>query len=270
MITAKIIADSTCNGHRITSFVLEYPRFIHAELMTHRVFSRNASSSRAIPFKTALKRIAANPAMPVHWGKNQPGMQAKDEEVDDIFKAEQTWLDGLKLMIDIAQNLSDQSVHKQVVNRLLEPWAHIQVLVTATDYENFFALRCHKDAQPEIQALANKMKAEYVNHTPNMIAPGTWHIPFITEKELMTHPINELLMISTARCARVSYGLNERKEVPLNKEIELYNKLITQIPIHASPCEHQARAIGKSAQSKNFLGWQQYRQFIESNITIDY
>ena len=66
MIKAKIIADSINSKRcRLTSWVLEYPRFIHAEIMIHRVFSRNAASSRAIPTEKIIQNIIDDPAMPV-------------------------------------------------------------------------------------------------------------------------------------------------------------------------------------------------------------
>ena len=90
----KVIADSISeSGKRITTFQLKYPRFIHSEVMTHRVFSRNASSSRAIPVKKMIEQVRNNPAMPIHWGANQSGMQAKNE-LNECFRKEvgRVWL----------------------------------------------------------------------------------------------------------------------------------------------------------------------------------
>ena len=133
-ITAEIVADSISpRGKRITSVKLCYPRFIHAELMTHRVFSRNASSSRAIPVKRMIAYLRSTPAMPVFWGSNQAGMQAGEELAPgDIEACRMVWLAGMQSAIATAQRLMDLGLHKQIANRVLEPWAHINVLVTAT------------------------------------------------------------------------------------------------------------------------------------------
>lgn len=150
-IAAKVICDSFDKrmNTRITSMELEYPRFIHAEFMTHRKFSRNASSSRAIPVAKMIQAVINNPAMPIHWGKNQAGMQAH-EELDDSAKesVERLWLDAKDCAVQVAKEMNDLGAHKQIVNRILEPFTHIHVIVTATDFANFFALRDHEDAQP--------------------------------------------------------------------------------------------------------------------------
>lgn len=133
-ISAKVICDSISpDGIRITTMELEYPRIIHSELMTHRVFSRNSASSRAIPVSKVIELVESNPAMPVHWGKNQPGMQAK-EELDPINKeaVRQLWLEAAKQAISIARVMNDLGAHKQVINRILEPFQHMKVVVTST------------------------------------------------------------------------------------------------------------------------------------------
>ena len=158
-VQARIIADSiNARGTRITTFELEYPRIIHSELLTHRVFSRNAASSRAIPVNTMLDLIEANPAMPSHWGKNQPGMQAQ-EELGELEKeaVKQTWLNACKSAVSYARVMNDIKAHKQVVNRITEPYQHMKVVLTGTDFSNWFWLRYHADADPTIAELANKM-----------------------------------------------------------------------------------------------------------------
>src|SRR5512135_1987029 len=139
MIKAQIICDSMApSGVRLTTFVLTYPRFIHSEFMTHRVFSRNASSSRAIPVKKQIQEIIDNPVIPLAFTKNKAGMQggaALDGEAHD--KAVAAWLEGRDRAVEIANKLADLEVHKQYANRVLEPWAHITVVCTATDFANF-------------------------------------------------------------------------------------------------------------------------------------
>lgn len=266
MITAKIIKDSTYQfgARRIITWVLTYPRFIHAEFMTHRVFSRNAASSRAIPAKKLIEAVITNPAMPVWWGKNQPGMQAKEELTGDSLRIVQTaWLDGRDQAVKIAQELLNQGLHKQVVNRVLEPWCHMTVVATSTDYENFFSLRAHPDAQPEFQELAYKMLEEYNKSVPTEIGFNDWHIPF-DEKMPEGIDVATKLKIATARCARVSY-LTFEGEIDVAKDIELHDRLSTSG--HWSPFEHCAMPF-PGGRSGNFYGWSQYRKtFANENAT---
>jgi len=289
MINATIIKDSVYNGIRVTTFELEYPRFIHSEFMTHRMFSRNAASSRAIPIKTMNENILANPAMPVYWGKNQPGMSAK-EEITDTEIATTIWLEALRSATNASSNLAALGVHKQITNRLAEPFQHIKVIVTATEWSNWYALRTHRDAQPEIQELAVKMFKAHMASTPQEIKPGDWHLPYIHTEYLegkMTYSTNDVLltldeakMISASCCAQVSYRKNDDS---LEKAKMIFDKLICSVPQHASPVEHQCTPmqhnnVGWGEQiwekgithcdrlgqywSGNLKGWIQYRQLI--------
>jgi thymidylate synthase ThyX len=311
MIEANILLDSiNTSGNRLTTWVLTYPRFIHAEIMTHRMFSRNASSSRAIPVKKMLEDVKNNPAMPVYWGKNQAGMQAA-EELDDSVPmtywtsdserianptvlsttltlrgaAKKEWLEARDNAVKYVETMSALGLHKQIANRLLEPWMHITVILTASEYGNFFSLRAHKDAQPEFQALAYMMLEKYNTSTPKELAVGEWHIPFgdkIDEVKLINDSLvkthgdkwwlnldgdvvvqSAKLKIATARCARVSY-LNFEGKDDYNSDIELADRLAASG--HWSPFEHVAKAQWHSGQSGNFKGWEQYRKtFIGEN-----
>jgi thymidylate synthase ThyX len=266
MIRANIILDSvSSSGIRLTTYELTYPRFIHSEFMTHRVFSRNASSSRAIPVKKMLEMIRNEPAMPVHWGQNQPGMQAA-EEIANPEAAKALWLEAAQQACDMAEKMLTCNLHKQVVNRITEPFAHIRVLVTATQWDNFFILRDHKDAQPEIRALAIEMKKVLSESVPTLVPEEEWHLPFIHENEKEIYKIEVLLKASTARCARVSYLNHDGSTPSIEKDINLYDQLITAKPIHASPCEHQATPNDKR-WSGNFFGWDQHRKLIEQSFS---
>lgn len=291
MIEAKIVADSLAlSGVRLTTYVLTYPRFIHAEFMTHRVFSRNASSSRAIPVKKQIEMIMDNPVVPLAFTRNQKGMQggvALDGKAAEL--AEKIWMMGCFHACDKAKMLADLEVHKQYANRLLEPYAHITVVCTATDYENFFALRIHEAAQPEIHELAKRMYEVYQANTPKRLKDGEWHLPFVSDEDsaillasdLAIHQLenfdasplenlNErLLKSSVARCARVSYLNHEGKTPTIQEDEKLYERLVGSAPIHASPAEHQAMAVSdRNVRSGNFRGWIQYRQtLMNQNIT---
>lgn len=281
MIEAKIITDSI-GPHRVrlTTFVLDYPRFIHAELMTHRVFSRNASSSRAIPVEKILSKIKETPAMPIHWGLNQKGMQA-DKEADKLTGAvcESLWLQARDAAVDIATTLTGLGIHKQVVNRLLEPFSHISVVLTATEFDNFFGLRCHPDAQPEMRELAERMRDAYYSHTPSRVAYGAWHLPFIKPEERLApgnydtkvgSPKNEPLLIkaSVARCARVSYLTHDKKNPTIDEDVALHDRLL--LSKHLSPMEHIATPSTSLDFCGNLKGWMQYRKTIRGECIENY
>lgn len=286
MIQVKIIADSiSLVGKRITTMQLKYPRFIHSEFMTHRVFSRNASSSRAIPVAKIIEQVRDDPAMPIHWGKNQPGMQAYSELSDiDKHMARSKWIEASKAARFIAGELNSLGVHKQVINRLLEPFQFIHVVVTATEWENFFELRNHPAAQPEIQELARLMECALDSSKPKLLNTDGWHLPYITEEELdyykNTNTIFNAIKSSAARCARVSYIKHDGNKSSLEEDLELYNMLVTrpytdkrgitytdEDPIHASPIEHQAApSSDKYSRSNNFIGWVQYRALVTNGI----
>jgi thymidylate synthase ThyX len=259
--SAKIILDSTncCTGTRLITSELTYPRFIHAEFMTHRVFSRNAASSRAIPTRKMIEMVKENPAMPVYWGKNRRGMSA-GEEITDIAASKELWLEARDRAVEIAEKMRDLKMHKQIVNRILEPWKWMTVIVTATQFSNFFALRDHADAQPEIAHIARMWKVAMDESKSEF---REWHIPYIQDDE-QDLPLDTRLKISTARCARVSYLTHDGVR-SIHKDLELHQRLLTGGDTgHWSPFEHPARAIitpdGVNQYSGNFLNWEQYRK----------
>jgi thymidylate synthase ThyX len=257
---AKIILDSvSIGGSRLTTFEISYPRFVHAELMTHRVFSRNAASSRAIPVAKMLKRVEDDPAMPVWFGKNEPGMKAKEEVDEDVKKKViEEWLGARDQMVKVVKSLNELGLHKQIANRLLEPWMFITVIVSATEWENFFKLRCHPDAQPEIRHIAEMMKKIYDESKPQLCAYGTWHIPMVTDEERKELTLTSLLKIATARCARISYLTHDGKR-DYAKDEELHDSLASSG--HWSPFEHVAFACREDLYTpSNFVGWEQYRK----------
>ncbi|WP_244832377.1 FAD-dependent thymidylate synthase [Caballeronia sp. TF1N1] len=293
--TVKIIADSVSpSGHRLTTFLLRYQRFIHAEFMTHKKISRNASSSRAIPSAKIIEDILVDPAMPSFWGKNQPGMQAREElDPENKLYAAAHWLDARDAVIANVKGLLELGVHKQTANRMLEPWMHINVLATATDWANFYELRCHPDAQPEFQELAGLMREAQLYVQPNILQPGEWHLPFADDGEtrqqavrFLMHNritrdmpreeeiINLLRKVSTARCARTSYLLHDGKPSTVAEDLALHDKLVVATPLHASPAEHQAtpdvlvkddysdRRWAEPALHGNLTGWQQHRKML--------
>lgn len=297
-ITAKIVEDSIApNGKRLTTFQLSYPRFIHAEAKTHRVLSsgdsmievledvsfmdckdlsRNASSSRAIPVMRMIERTLADPAFFVHIGKNQPGMQAKEEVSDEIkekFAAE--WNQLGRIVATYCERWAlNYGIHKQVANRPLEAWQHISVVCTATEWDNFFELRNHPDAQPEIHVLAALMQAEMNASTPVLRARNRehesgWHLPYVSREERRAYDTDPqfLAKLSSARCARTSYLNHDGTNPVIAKDVQLFNDLVGSVPLHASPTEHQGYPLPLADQrSKNFCGWRQHRELVEQAI----
>ncbi len=232
--------------------------------MTHRAFSRNAASSRAIPVKTMIEKLRREPAIPIFWGSAQKGMQA-GEEIDQFsqLQARQAIEDGMEEMIKLSEELLALGLHKQIANRYLEPWAHMETLVTATDWENFYSLRCHKDAEPNFQALSYAILKEFVTHEPTPTGWMDWHIPY-GDRLPDDMPLGEKIKIATARAARTSYMRFDGTSIP-EADLALHDQLSESS--HWSPFEHVARAqMGRFA---NYLGWMPYRKtFRNENRTV--
>ncbi len=264
-MSVKIIEDSINEGNRITTLQLKYHRYIHAEMLTHRMFSRSASSSRAIPINKIISQVWNNPAMPVNWGANISGMQAKTELSGvRLALAKFVWRAASKFACIFAYIFSKIGLHKQIGNRILEPWQFINVIVTATDFDNFFHLRIHPDAQPEIQELARKMKEAIDASTPKELKYGEWHLPYVSDEEKKSFSEDIILKMSTARCARVSYNNHNGVKPYIMEDMVLYHRLVGSQPIHASPAEHQATpGYNSETYYKNFKGWIQYRDAVE-------
>lgn len=282
MIEAKVIADSISeSGKRITTLQVKFHRFILPEFLTHRVFSRNFSSSRAIPTKKLLEQVRSDPAMPVYWGKNQAGMQADEELTGDAkLNAITRWKIAAKLAADQAEILAEHGAHKQIVNRLIEPFIWANGIVTSTEWDNFFELRDHEDAQPEIRELAIRMREAMADSTPRLLKGGEWHLPYISEDErndsffkILANK-NMLQKISAARCCRVSYLKHDGQVPDINDDLALFQRLAGAVPLHASPLEHQATPDYphpyESWRNKelhgNLVGWIQYRKLWEQEI----
>jgi thymidylate synthase ThyX len=269
--SARVLLDSRApSGARLTTLEVRYPRFIHSEMMTHRAFSRNAASSRAIPIKKMIAAVREEPALPVYWGRNQTGMSAREAIAPDgESRARAEWQSALDDALRHAERLAAQDIdlHKQLVNRLLEPFAWITVIITATDWANFFTQRCHPDAQPEIKHIAEIMLGAYRASVPAAVDLGRWHLPLIQADERAL-PDEQLCKLSVARCARVPYLTHDGKR-DLERDLELYERLLGGgANGHWSPFEHVATPASDAEQrSANFAGWEQYRKrFPEEHV----
>lgn len=263
----KLLLDSVNpKGIRLCTWELTYPRFVHSELLTHRQFSKCSASSRAIPTPKMLERIEVDPVMPVWWGKNQSGMQAKEELSGNILSAAKAiWLCARDSAVAYSRKLHELGAHKQITNRVTEPWMWITVIMSTTFHANWFMLRDHKDAQPEIACLAKQMHDMYWEHKPIFIPEGEWHMPLLFDKEDLIKEgfDNESLRrISVSRCARTSYLSHDGIRDPKEDAVGLFQKLRTSDPMHLSPFEHVAESTNTMDMFGNFKGWCQYRKKI--------
>lgn len=291
----KIIARSISEaGMPLVTTQFKYPRFIHAEFMTHREFSRNASSSRAIPVAKMIEQVRNDPAMPIHWGANQPGMQADAEisgqdrygnDKKELIKIR--WHEAARMAASFAQEFADHGLHKQVANRILEPFQWMHVIATTSNTSNFFGLRRHKDAQPEIKLVADMWYEALEESTATLIRKDEWHLPYITANDVVkamqwlkygriirSEPSkaeidNLLICVSAARCARVSYLTHDGAEPSIEQDLALYGRLVGAEPLHASPTEHQATpdTLGPVSwehpeEHGNLRGWRQFRKML--------
>lgn len=265
--SAKIILDSISPaGARLTTLEVRMHRFVLAEFNTHRAFSRNAASSRAIPIAKRMADIQNDPAMPVEWGRNQKGMQAEGLlSPEEQAQAEAIWLSARDSMMEHTQRLLDLGVHKQLSNRLLEPWAWVTDIVSATEWENFFhqrATRYSKGAQPEMRGAADAVLEVMEASKPQPVPNYGWHLPYIQEDEFANPDLtlHNLKTISVARCARVSY-LTHGGVRDIVEDTSFCNRLANADPMHSSPFEHVAMALpNNEIRSGNFTGWRQYRK----------
>ena len=291
---AKILADSISkDGVRLSTLEVTFPRVILPEFNTHRVFSRNSCSSRAIPISKIIEMVRNNPYIPYHWGKNQSGMQAHEEIADELKPiAIAEWLKERDRAVEAALRFESIGVHKQITNRLLEPFMWQTVIVSSTEWDNFFKQRRSPDgpfspnhpAAPDIQRISWLIKEALDNSCPVKKDYGEWHLPLLPDvQEIIKHYDKNdygymqdiLKKISTGRCARVSYLTHAGKR-DLKADIELHDRMLASG--HWSPFEHIARPLDHGETDKfpgdvfvgNFRGWVQYRKEFpqESGINI--
>lgn len=267
----KMIKDSISpDGIRLSTMHLRYWRPIHSELMTHRVFSRNARSSRAVPVATLLSEEIFIP----EFGINKPGMQSTEApSPQQQAKWAAEWKELAEITRVYVKNWGEEGMHKQHANRPLEWFGWIDVLVSSTAWTNFWALRDHRMAQPELFRLAVAMRKCMGSSVPKLLQPGQWHLPYISDADLFEYDTADLLKLSTARCARLSYKPFEQGASDYDSEIARYERLVVDRPVHASPAEHQAtpdykhpmnipRSWGQPEAHGNFYGWIQHRKLI--------
>lgn len=270
-ISAKVIAHSRApNAPDLITLQVRFPWWLLPEMNTHRVFSRNYGSTRAIPISKLIDEANSDPALPVKWTSHRPGMQGGDDLSDEqIQQARSHFFAARDAAVDAAKAMLDLGIAKQNANRLLMPFIHVEGIITATEWSNFFALRCHPDADPTMRALAEAMRDAIAESEPEELGPGDWHLPYIPT-DLASNNVGrgeftweEIAMISAARCARVSYLKHSGERPSVTEDLELAKRLLESR--HMSPSEHQARVSGDEGTALwgNFTGWDQFRKMIE-------
>lgn len=266
--SANIVLDAINPfGTRITTFELEIPRFLLAEFNTHRMFSRNSASSRAIPVTKTLSRFVLNPVLPEFYGKERPGMQAKEELPKWKQKLAATAIRTMAAITAGSVLVLNKVIglHKQNAGRYFEPFQMTKVLVTATEYENFFQLRDHPAAQPEFRKVAKLMKECLETSVPQDITFDQWYLPYVGIKDSMDPEIENHIKVSVSCCAQVSYrNLDES----LEKSLRLYEMLTKNF--HMSPFEHQAKVSELPTELKDvpFSGFTHIA--IDNNLCVSH
>jgi hypothetical protein len=287
MIRARVVAHSlnVATGDELVTMEWTYPRMVHAEALRHRALSRNAASSRAIPVRKMLEAIRREPASPVEWGTAKAGMQAGAPlEGHAALDAQEWWDSAAEVALDIARRGS--GLHKQVVNRVVEPFCHITELVSGTEWGNFYRLRISSFADPTLRALATAAARAHLASTPERLEPGDWHIPF---GDQMSPGLTResRIKVAVARCARISYMNHDGLRFSVEDDIRKHDEL--QANRHHSPFEHVAQAMENPdpllvtdlqqagwpkevaeafrenlLRSRNFRGWRQYRAMVDT------
>jgi len=261
LITSEILKDSSFKDSRITTYLLTIPKYLVYDITRHRVASYSIGSTRAIKTDKLLELMTF---VPTFWGKNCPGMQAH-ESIEDVETAKTIWEETKELISIQCKKLQELGLHKQTLGRVCEATAMVKVVMTATDWINFFILRAEYEAEPELGFLATQMLEQYLSNSPKELNEGDWHIPFIkSEEENM--PVKNQLIKSMARCARTSYHNFYGKD-DFSADLKLHDMLKEHK--HYSPAEHQAQA-GNFEKNSNFSSnWNQYRKTFETYEPID-
>lgn len=268
---AEILGDSinSATGDRLTTFKIKLWKPLFAQLARHRTLSLSGTSSRAVPNLRFRRQAIEQPHVPVWWGANQRGMVAK-KELPPLKRAiaEATWMNLRYPACGIHWFLGDFiGLHKELTNRWLELWLDLDIIISSTEWKNFYRLRVHPDTQPDFDVVATEMKMLHINSTPKILDPGEWHLVYLTEED-KSLPLETQLKVSAARCARTSY-MRLGKLSGVEEDVDLCDRLLGDPP-HASPFEHQAQALPISERCGNFVGWKQQRKNILGESGGDY
>lgn len=275
-IVAKILADSVNEqGNRLTTFELTYARLIHSEILTHKMLCSNSASSRAIPFAKMAEQLTARP---VRFGQANPGMQDKGEDYNEPIRGtwgqakvspEEAWNDAKVAAVFMSNNFYDAGYHKQVYNRIIEPFQMMKTVISGTEWDNFFWLRNDSAADPTLCELARCMQEARDESVPQLLKAGEWHLPYIDKiknkagdtlygdfiphsiepapaKEFTVFSLEDAIKVSCARTAAVSF---RNEDYGLEKCLEVYARLIGDERKHASAMQHAATPMHKKVEN---------------------
>lgn len=261
------------NGCHLYTVKAKYPLIAHPDFLRHRSLSRSVSSNRAIPTKLYLEQVKEDPFIPEYWGRNQSGMQAREELTGGARQTAELWWNwalenavaAVRQVTEWSEDYFKQSLHKQLANRLLHPFIWVTEVITFTGdaLPNLYGLRDHPDAQPELQKIVKMLRQEIEQSKPQELVPGEWHIPYILPEE-QEYSLSNRLVTSVARCARTSYNLhgNDPRRSSLAEDWDRYRSLMHSKPKHVSPSEHQALAM----PSKKVDVWKATKLVIEPDV----
>jgi hypothetical protein len=232
---------------RLTTLAITMPTLYWPEVLTHRKFSRNASSDRALPAGARIEQVREDPFIPVVFYAESRGMVPR-EPLGDQELARRRWLEERDEALIWATSQLLDGWHHEHINRLLTPWLWTTAIISSTEWENFFKLRLAPDAAEAIRTVAGLMRDAMDASTPVELQPGQWHLPFIDADEKGGLPLN----ISVARCARVSY-LNHDGKVDVDRDLTLAKRLREEQ--HWSVFEHQATPQPEQRSSPSNFDW---------------
>jgi len=264
-ISATLVAlSSAVSGKQIATVSVKYGLIVHAEFLRHRMLSRGVKSNRAIPAKVIRAEVLNDPYIPVFFGKNQPGMRSV-EEVKFPQLAKQAWLVARYPACAIHWLLEKSGAHKEWVNRLLNPWQWVRETITATEFQNLYALRLDKGAQRDIKEVVQCVKEAIEQGVVEELSPGEWHTPYVDhyrdESGILHYldndgaelSIEQAKQCSAARCARSSYDKHDGGKALLADDMKLFQMLLQDNPKHASPVEHQASPMTSRNYTEDIL-----------------
>lgn len=273
MIQSKIIKD-TLNAYsddRIVTFELVLPKYLVAEVNKHTVLHNSCQSSRAVPVAKMIQSVEENPFIPYYWQKPHKGMQGYEYYTNEnkISQLREEWLNARDNAVITAKKLQNE-VSKQTINRLLEPFMYVKMVLTGTEFGNFFNQRCpiflnnkgnkvksrtglgfgvdftstKGQADIHLQILAEMMHNEmYYNSNP---VESFEHIPYDIGKE---YPLEARLHYSASQCARISFTtITDDKQFSLERNLQLAQGLIVEG--HAEPFSHQAIGMNDNTYNK--------------------
>lgn len=273
-ITAEVVQASRYNNKVVWTLKLKYGLMIHAELLRHKLFSHSVKSNRAIEPHRIRHEVINDPYIPVRFGQNQRGMVAKGESKYARF-ARKMWLAARYVACGIHYCFEKIGIHKEITNRLLFPWQWVSQTLTFTEIDNFFNLRLHQAAQPDIQRLAQVIRDclenAHANDEIEDIGLGDYHVPYVNrykngegqvvyrDNDGRELSVEQAIVCSMARCARSSYNnhdgskstYNTRVKQGMRTDLEIYQDLIESKPVHASPGEHVCTPMVKQNVSLN-------------------